>query len=218
VRTTLPTGTPAALAEPEGPSTHGLVVLPDIGGLRPLFDDLVADLARRTGRVVCAPEPFPGHEDWSFEERFGGGVGRIGDERALADAVAAADATGHEAVGVVGFCMGGMWALKSSATGRFDRAVSFYGIIRLPEAWRSPGLAEPLEALASPDRCPVLELVGTADEYVAAEDADAAEALGVEVVRYDGAEHGFVHDPSRPTHRPADAADAWRRALAFLDL
>jgi dienelactone hydrolase len=40
--------------------------------------------------------------------------------------------------------------------------------------------------------------------------------VGVEVVRYEGAEHGFVHDPARPTHRPADAADAWARALAFL--
>jgi carboxymethylenebutenolidase len=39
----------------------------------------------------------------------------------------------------------------------------------------------------------------------------------VTVVRYDGADHGFVHDPSRPTHRADDAADAWDRALAFLD-
>jgi carboxymethylenebutenolidase len=37
------------------------------------------------------------------------------------------------------------------------------------------------------------------------------------VLRYEGAEHGFVHDPGRPTHRPDDAADAWDKALAFLD-
>ena len=30
------------------------------------------------------------------------------------------------------------------------------------------------------------------------------------------AEHGFVHDPERPAHRPEDAADVWHRALAFL--
>jgi carboxymethylenebutenolidase len=36
------------------------------------------------------------------------------------------------------------------------------------------------------------------------------------VVVYPGAEHGFVHDPERAAHRPDDAADAWRRALAFL--
>jgi carboxymethylenebutenolidase len=47
-------------------------------------------------------------------------------------------------------------------------------------------------------------------------DADALEAAGVEVVRYEDADHGFVHDPSRPAHRPDDAVDAWRRVLAFL--
>ena len=45
----------------------------------------------------------------------------------------------------------------------------------------------------------------------------ALEALeNVTVVRYPDAEHGFVHDPDRPAHRPDDAADAWRRAVAFL--
>jgi carboxymethylenebutenolidase len=36
------------------------------------------------------------------------------------------------------------------------------------------------------------------------------------VVLYPEGEHGFVHDPERPIHRAADAADAWRRVLAFL--
>ena len=45
---------------------------------------------------------------------------------------------------------------------------------------------------------------------------DALEAAGVEVVRYEGADHGFAHDPSRPAHRAGDAADAWRRAIAHL--
>jgi dienelactone hydrolase len=35
-------------------------------------------------------------------------------------------------------------------------------------------------------------------------------------VRYPDADHGFAHDHSRPAHRPADAADAWARAVAFL--
>ena len=37
---------------------------------------------------------------------------------------------------------------------------------------------------------------------------EEAEALGVEIARYDEADHGFVHDASRPTHRADDAADA----------
>ena len=40
--------------------------------------------------------------------------------------------------------------------------------------------------------------------------------LHAAVVAYANAEHGFVHDPSRPAHRANDAADAWRRVLAFL--
>ncbi|MEO2155099.1 MAG: dienelactone hydrolase family protein [Acidimicrobiales bacterium] len=37
------------------------------------------------------------------------------------------------------------------------------------------------------------------------------------MLRYAGADHGFVHDPSRPAHRAEDAADAWRRVVAWLE-
>ena len=37
-----------------------------------------------------------------------------------------------------------------------------------------------------------------------------------EIVVYPEADHGFVHAPERPAHRADDAADAWRRVLAFL--
>jgi carboxymethylenebutenolidase len=59
-------------------------------------------------------------------------------------------------------------------------------------------------------------LAGTADPWVGADGLAALEDAGVEVVRYEGADHGFAHDPSRPAHRPDDAADAWSRAVAFL--
>jgi carboxymethylenebutenolidase len=48
------------------------------------------------------------------------------------------------------------------------------------------------------------------------DDVEALEAAGAEVVRYPGAEHGFVHDPDRPAHRPDAAADAWRRTVTWL--
>ena len=62
----------------------------------------------------------------------------------------------------------------------------------------------------------LLLLAGTADPWVPEEDMAALEAAGVEVVRYDGADHGFAHDPTRDAHRADDAADAWRRAIAHL--
>lgn len=216
MRIELPSGTPAELAGPEeGPASRGLVVLPDIMGLRPLFDDHVARLAAATGWTVVAPEPWPGQEDLPLDVRLGA-VGTLHDDRLVGDAVAAADATGCEVVGVLGFCLGGMVTLRAAGTGRFRRAVSFYGMVRVPEQWRSPTLGEPLEALGRPTACPVLAIVGTVDPWVPAADADALEAAGAEVVRYPGADHGFVHDPSRPSHRADDAADAWRRALDFL--
>ena len=64
MRITLPSGTEAELARPsselDGPPTTGLVIAPDIFGLRPLFDDLCARLADEWNVVVCAPEPFAG--------------------------------------------------------------------------------------------------------------------------------------------------------------
>jgi carboxymethylenebutenolidase len=217
MRITLPSGTSAEVARPEsGAPVQGLVLIPDIMGLRPLFDGHCARLAHRYDLVVVAVEPFPGLEDRPLEWRLAN-LGEVPDGRRLDDAVAAAGATGQDNVGIVGFCMGGMYALKAAGTGRFSRAVSFYGMVRVPDRWRNEGTIEPLDAVTAPGACPVLELAGTVDPWVPAEDLAALEAVGGTVVRYEGADHGFVHDPSRPAHREADAADAWSRALAFLN-
>ena len=61
---------------------------------------------------------------------------QIGDLEAAADYLVVHDDVRE--VAVLGFCMGGMQALKAAATGRFDRAVAFYGMIRVPEDWRGP--------------------------------------------------------------------------------
>jgi len=216
MRITLPSGTPAEIAHPEGTASRGLVVVPDIGGLRPLFDDMVARLAQENGWAVCAFELWPGRDDLpTIEDRLAAG-GSLTDERVLGDAAAAADATGVEPVGIVGFCMGGMYALKAAGTGRFVRAASFYGMAHVPEMWAGPGQGDPIEALNSPDACPVLHIAGTLDPWLPAPDLVALEAAGVAVVRYEGADHGFVHAPDRPAHRPDDAADAWSRVIAHL--
>jgi dienelactone hydrolase len=61
-----------------------------------------------------------------------------------------------------------------------------------------------------------MAIVGSIDQWTPPDDVDAAKAAGVTVVQYEGADHGFVHDDTRPAHRPEDAQDAWRRAIAFL--
>jgi carboxymethylenebutenolidase len=216
MRIALPSGTPAELARPDGDPARGVALAPDIMGLRPLFDDLCARLAAEYGWVVCAPEPFPGRTDLSIDDRVKSGVASLNDHEVLGDLVDAADATGCDDVAVIGFCMGGMYALKAGATGAFDKAVAFYGMIRLPDNWHGPGQGEPLDATRERTGTDVLAICGTEDPYTPPDDREALRATGVEVVEYPGAEHGFVHDPDRPAHRAADAADAWNRVAEFL--
>jgi carboxymethylenebutenolidase len=218
MRIELPSGTPAELVRPSGVEpSRGLVIAPDIGGLRSLFDDLATRLAAEQGWAVIAVEPFPGRESITLEERMAAAA-TLSDERQVGDLVAAADALAVEPVGLIGFCMGGMYAIKGAATGRFDRVAAFYGMIRVPAAWQGPGQGQPLELLAAVPGSArrLLAIIGTADPYTPPADVDALEATGATVVRYEGAEHGFVHDPSRPAHRADDAADAWSRVLAWL--
>jgi dienelactone hydrolase len=55
MRDHLPSGRPVELARPSDgrAPTRGLVVLPDIGGLRPVFDAHVARLADEQGWAVA---------------------------------------------------------------------------------------------------------------------------------------------------------------------
>lgn len=215
MRTSLPSGTPVEIAAGDNPG-RGVVVVPDIMGLRPLFDEMVARLAGEHGWSVAAVEPFPGRETMTLEERMDAMSG-LDDEQQVADLVAAAYMLDIERVSILGFCMGGMYTMKAAATGRFDRAAPFYGMIRVPEQWRGPKQRDAVDVLlASPGSAArVLAIIGTADPYTPPEDVDALEAAGAAVVRYEGAEHGFVHVPERPSHRPDDAADAWRRVVEF---
>lgn len=219
MQVTLPSGTGAELVRPSDgrvPS-QGLVVIPDIGGLRRLFTEMAQRIADEQGWAVCAFEPWADPEaPATIEDRLAR-VSEISDERLLGDAVAAADACGVEPVGIIGFCIGGMFTLKAAGTGRFGRAVAFYGMIRVPEMWHNPANGEPLDAVASPRACPTMAVVGTVDRWTPPDDVAALEAAGVTVARYEGADHGFVHDADRPAHRAADAADAWDRTITFLE-
>jgi dienelactone hydrolase len=215
MRIDLPSGTPAELIRPPGEPTLGLVVAPDIFGLRPLYIDICTRLANENSWVVCAPEPFPGRRLDSVDERFVE-VRNLEDDRVIGDLVAAGAATECATVALIGFCMGGMYALKAAGLAHFRRVVAFYGMIRVPEAWKGPYHAEPLDKLANPLASPTLAIIGEQDPYTPPEDVAALESARVTVVRYPDAEHGFVHDPERPSHRPEDAADAWQRAIAFI--
>jgi carboxymethylenebutenolidase len=221
VRVVLPSGTPAEIALPANAARRGVVVFPDIHGLRPLFDDLAAELADERGWATAVVELFPGLDLPTVDDRFAA-VAHLDDGRLIGDAAAAADLladrTGVERVAVIGFCLGGMYAYKAASSRRFDAAVSFYGMIRIPAHWRGPGQQEPLELLGEPGTCPVLAVIGDQDPYTPAADVAELGRFGplVRPLRFPEADHGFVHDPQRPAHRPDDAAAAWRAVAEFL--
>jgi carboxymethylenebutenolidase len=188
-------------------------------GLRPLFEEMAQRLADEQHWAVIAVEPFPGKDgELALPDRLSH---RIDTERLTTDLQLAADLaqerTGATTVGIIGFCMGGMNVFRAAGTGRFGRAVAFYGMIRPPEPWSSPG-DDPLDALARKGCCPVLAILGGADHFTPPHDIADLDAVGPHVTTqvYAEAEHGFVHDASRPAHRADDAADAWRRTIDFL--
>jgi carboxymethylenebutenolidase len=196
----------------------GLVITPDIFGLRPLFDDHVSRFARDWNMSVIAVEPFPGKEEQlgaDVEKRFAA-VPDIRDDDHLRDLEMAADELGTARVGLLGFCMGGMYCFKAARSNRFDRIASFYGMISLPDAWKSPHQGEPLQMLSAGHADRVLAIIGAKDSYTPPADVDKLRATGAVVQVYHEAEHGFAHDVSRPAHRASDAADAFSRTEQWL--
>jgi dienelactone hydrolase len=215
MRITLASGTAAELATVPDASV-GLVLVPDIMGLRPLFDGHCARLARDNNWNVCSFELFAGNEQLDRDERMVAAK-NLDDERILGDALAAADATGCARVNIIGFCMGGMYTLKAVKTERFHRHVPFYGMVHVPDNWRGAGQGDPLDAVRQGEPRRVLAVIGTADPFTPPDVVDELESVGVTVVRYHGADHAFVHDPERPVHNVQYAIDAWARAINWLN-
>lgn len=75
----------------------GLVIAPDIWSLRPLYDDMVARLAREWNMAVCAVEPFPGRDLPPEIEPRMAAVASLDDASHLRDLHEAADASAPHA-------------------------------------------------------------------------------------------------------------------------
>lgn len=219
MRITLPSGTAAEIARPKHTPTIGLVVTPDIFGIRPHYDALASTWAQDWGMAVAVVDQYAGNqpgEAAGVDERFAA-VAAIDDDRHLDDLHAAADVLAASVTGLMGFCMGGMYCFNSARSDRFARIASFYGMITLPEAWKGAGHREPLDYLKHGHADRVLAIIGCKDTWTPPDQVAQLCDVGVTVVEYPEAEHAFAHDPSRPAHRPDDAADAFSRARAWLE-
>jgi carboxymethylenebutenolidase len=134
-------------------------------------------------------------------------------KRALADLHAAVQALLPRSggrLGVVGFCMGGAYALATAAHNPEVKAVvAFYGI-------PSPSLADVKRIQAK-----VLGHYASRDTFVSPERVDALKktlsAAGVEATlhRYE-ADHAFANEKRPEVYAPVAAELAWKRTVAFL--
>lgn len=220
----------AILAWPE--PTHdderfpAIILLPDIFGVRPLFDDIAHRIATN-GWCVLAPEPFSRiprkkREHMDIDARFAA-MPDLVDSQQLSDIKACAayleampECDGHTP-GLIGFCAGGYYAFKAAQAGVASAVVSFYGMLRTPPAWDGPGHYGPLDS--EPAQTPTLAWFGSLDPWVPAEDVRRFAATWRRPhrsVTIEGADHGFVHDPDRPAHRAQDAAYCWEESLRWL--
>ncbi len=217
----LTSGTKAELIKAEN-TERGLVIIPDVMGLRPLFTEMASRLSKEWNASVCTFDVFPEHTfpeepdaDKNLQNHYAA-VKELTDSRIFEDATEAAQMTESPMVGLTGFCMGGMYTLKTMGTGVFNRGVAFYPQIKVPDNWKGPGHGEPLDLISSESAERILAVIGTEDHYTPPEDVEELEASGVKTIQYEGCEHGFVHDPHRPAHRPDEAADSLSKAAEFL--
>ena len=181
----------------------------------------IKDTARRfadAGFVACAPDlysrvgPGAAPDPADAAQR----MGRLSSQAVLRDLNAAVQfLKGQPSVdplrlGVVGFSMGGTFAL-TQATHNSDlrAAVAFYG--KVPPV-------ESFEYLL----CPVLYHHAAQDAWVTAAEVDllrqARDKLGkpIEVAGYPDADHDFFNEARPQAYRAADAQAAWDRTVRFL--
>jgi carboxymethylenebutenolidase len=214
----------AYLAVPDGDGPWpGVVMIHEIFGLDRVIRGH-ADRLARAGYLVVAPDLFStGGMRRCLRptmRAMAAGVGRpyADIEAARAWLLASLRCTGR--LGVIGFCLGGGFALMTAGSG-FEVAGAHYG--HLPQ--------EPDDALDGV--CPIVASYGGRDRTLrgaAARLDSVLDRLGVEhdVKEYPAAGHAFMTPqdalprPLRPLLRvagfgadPESADDAWRRTEAF---
>ena len=206
-------------------SGAGIVILPDVRGLHPFFEELALRFAEN-GVDAIAIDYFGrtaglGPRDGEFEYmphvQRTTWAGVSADIRAAADNLRKEDEGRVDALFTVGFCYGGRNAFLSSILGLdLAGAIGFYGF---PVGAGRSDIPAPVDVVGQ-IRNPILGLFGGADQAIAPEHVRAFdEALteaGIEhrLVTYEGAPHSFF---DRKASEFADAsANAWEELLTFI--
>ncbi len=204
-----------------------VIVIHDVHGLSEHYRDIArrfasegffafaADLYSREGAPrLHSPEEV---REW---------LEKLDDRRVLGDLQAAVRFLGSRlevrgsSIGVVGFCMGGQYALLAAC--RIEglaACVSFYGMLRYNRT-REQKPVSPLDA--APDlTCPFLGFFGEEDALIPISDVRELESrltqhgknFSIKVYRKAG--HAFFNDTRPDAYRSDAAKDAWRRCVEF---
>lgn len=215
----------ASAARAAEPSGAGIVIVPDVRGLHPYYEDLARRFAEAGVHAVAIDlygrTAGPTKRDASFE--YEPHVARLvpeqvdGDVAAAVDELRSPDGGEAERVFTVGFCLGGRISLLQARSGLgLAGVIGFYA---WPVGPHRSGVPAPADE-APRFGCPVLLLYGGADQGIPAEARDsfdrALDAAGVphRTLVYEGAQHSFF---DRKAADYADAsADAWRQMLDFM--
>ena len=202
----------------------GIVVLPDVRGLYAFYEELSDRFAER-GFDAVAIDYFgrtAGRELRGSDFEYMPHVEKTTQQGVTADVAAGinflrqGDDNETRPLFTIGFCFGGSGSWLQAAAGHgLSGAIGFYG--RPIDA--RPGFDAPA-SVAGQFECPVLGLMGGADESIPPEAVaqfdNALTAAGVthELHSYPGAPHSFFDRGAEEFAE--ESADAWDRVLSFI--
>lgn len=220
-------GTPFAAhaARAEQPSGAGIVILPDVRGLAPYYEEFTLRFAEAGVHALAidyyarTAGPDKRAEGFEYEPHVRQlGADAVNDDVATAvDFLRSAEGGEPDRLYTVGFCLGGRMSLLQAAAGLDLRGV--IGLYPWPVGPHRSNLPAPAD-LAPQFTCPALVLYGSEDAAIPAEAREefdrALDAAGVEhrSISYEGAPHSFF---DRKAAEFAEAStDAWRQMLDFV--
>lgn len=197
-------------------NSMGLVVIQEIFGVNSHIRD-VCDRLAGEGFMAVAPDMFHrqqvgvelGYDEADIGIGFGlkQGLDPAGAMTDLAGAVEFLRQRGCQKIGVVGFCMGGLYTYLAAAQLPVDAAVAYYG----------GGIGDQLDQ-ASKISCPIIFHFGERDQHipltVVADLQGAVAQLDDTAVYIYSADHGFNCD-QRGAYDADSAALAWQRSVQF---
>ncbi len=210
-----------AIFEPPAKPKTAVIVVQEAFGLNGHIRN-VAERVSQAGHYAIAPDLYHRHEDsladYDDLEKALGLMVTLDDGDILDDVEATiahleGEGFSREAIGIVGFCMGGRIVFLTALNKNIGAGVSFYGGGIVTENING---TEALTPKATNLKAPWLGFFGDMDSMIPTEGVEelqaALEGTEHQIIRYADADHGF-HCDERESFDEAASADAWQKTL-----